>query len=163
MIVVCDSTILIGLAGIGRLDLLRKVFSKIFIPEEVFHEVVEKGADKPGAKDIKNSDWIEIISVKDRTQVNLLMISLDKGEAEVLVLAKELLADLIMIDEEKARKSAVIAGYNVMGLLGLFILSKSLGLVPQIKPLIEELRKKRFRIGDRLVSEALKRAGEQVI
>jgi uncharacterized protein len=160
VIVVCDSTILIGLAGIGRMDILRKVFSKIFIPEEVFHEVVEKGADKPSAKDIKNADWIEIIPVKDRTQVNLLTISLDKGEAQVLVLAKELLADLIMIDEEKARKTAVIAGYNIMGLLGLFILAKNLGLVPQIQPLIEELRRKRFRISDSLVSKALKRAGE---
>jgi len=160
VIVVCDSTILIGLAEIGRLDLLRKVFSRISIPEEVFHEVVKKGADKPGAQDIKNADWIEIIPVKDRTLVDLMMISLDKGEAEVLALTKELLADLIMIDEEKARKSAVIAGYNVMGLLGLFILAKNLGLVPRIRPLIEELRRKRFRISDRLVSEALKKAAE---
>jgi len=160
VIVVCDSTILIGLAQIGRLDLLRKVFSEISIPEEVFHEVVEKGGDKPGVQDIKNVDWIEIIPVKDKTQVDFLMISLDKGEAEVLALAKELLADLIMIDEEKARKSAIIAGYNIMGLLGFFILAKNLGLVRRIRPLIEELTRKRFRISDRVVSEALIRAGE---
>lgn len=160
MIVVCDSTILIGLAQIRRLDLLRKVFSEISIPEEVFHEVVEKGGDKPGSQDIKNADWIEIIPVKDKTQVDLMMISLDKGEAEVLALAKELPADLIMIDEEKARKSAIIAGYNIMGLLGFFILAKNLGLVPRIRPLIEELTRKRFRISDRIVSEALIKAGE---
>ena len=123
MIVVCDSTILIGLAKIGRLDLLREVFSKISVPEEVFHEVVE-------------------------------------GEAEVLTLAKQLGADLILVDEQKARKSAVIAGYDVMGLLGLFILAKKLGLIDQIRPLIGELRKKKFRVSDRVVLETLKRAGE---
>ncbi|MDL1958232.1 MAG: hypothetical protein LWX01_06825 [Deltaproteobacteria bacterium] len=43
MIVVTDSTVLIGLAKIGKLDLLRKIFSKVYIPQEVFKEVVEKG------------------------------------------------------------------------------------------------------------------------
>jgi predicted nucleic acid-binding protein len=46
VIVVCDSTILIGLAKIGRLELLEKVFSKISFPEEVFRKLVEKGAGK---------------------------------------------------------------------------------------------------------------------
>ena len=50
MTVVSDSTVLIGLVMIGRLDLLREVFSKIFIPEEIFRELVEKGADKPGSQ-----------------------------------------------------------------------------------------------------------------
>ena len=43
---------------------------------------------------------------------------------------------------------------------GFFILAKNLGLVPRIRPLIEELTRKRFRISDRIVSEALIRAGE---
>lgn len=77
MIVVCDSTILIGLAKIGRLDLLREIFSKISIPQEVFYEVVEKEADKPGAQDLKDARWIEVIRIKDRTQVDFLMISLE--------------------------------------------------------------------------------------
>lgn len=160
MIVVCDSTILIGLANIGRLDILREVFSKISIPEEVFYEVVDRSADRPGSKGVRDARWIEIIPLKDKTQIDLLMISLDKGEAEVLALAKQLEADLILMDEEKARKSAVLAGYNVMGLLGLLILAKDLGFIDQVRPLIEELRRKRFRISDRVVSEALKRAGE---
>ena len=160
MIVVCDSTILIGLASIGRLEILREVFSKISFPDEVFQEVAQKGSDRLGSKDIKDARWIEVIRIKDKTQVDLLMISLDKGEAEVLALAKELGADLILVDEEKARKSAVIAGYNVMGLLGLFVSAKKLGLLDQVRPLIDELRRKKFRVSDRVVSEALKRAGE---
>ncbi|MDL1980683.1 MAG: hypothetical protein LWX02_04265 [Deltaproteobacteria bacterium] len=48
MIVVSDSTILIGLVKIGKLDLLKEIFSKVFIPEEVFKEVVERGKGKSG-------------------------------------------------------------------------------------------------------------------
>ncbi len=47
MIVVSDSTILIGLVKIGKLDLLKEIFSRVFIPEEVFKEVVERGKGKP--------------------------------------------------------------------------------------------------------------------
>lgn len=160
MIVVADSTVLIGLAKLGKLALLKEIFSKVSIPEEVFTEVVERGKDKPGSKLIKECSWIEKKTVKDKTQVNFLMGNLERGEAEVLALARELEADLILVDEEKARKSAVIAGYDVMGLLGLFILAKKLGLIDQVRPLIGELRRKKFRVSDRVVSETLKRAGE---
>lgn len=160
MIVVSDSTVLIGLAKIGKLDFLRQVFSKISVPEEVFLEVAEKGAGKPGSKSIKDTQWIEVIPIKDKTQVDLLMVSLDKGEAEVLALAKQLGADLILADEGKARKSAIMAGYEVMGLLGLFILAKELGLIDKVRPLIAELSRKKFRVSERVVSETLKRAGE---
>ena len=49
MIVISDSTILIGLVKIGNLDLLKEIFSNVYIPEEVFKEVVERGKGKPGS------------------------------------------------------------------------------------------------------------------
>lgn len=95
-----------------------------------------------------------------QTEVRLLMASLDQGEAEVLVLGKEMKADLILLDEEKARKAAAIAGFEVMGLVGLLILAKNLGLIEQVGPYIEELRRKNFRISEKIVLEGLKKAGE---
>ena len=160
MIVVCDSTVLIGLCRIGKLELLQDVFGQISIPKAVFAEVTEKGLNRPGAKSLIEADWIKVTEIKDRSQVTFLLGTLDKGEAEVLALAKEFKADLILLDEGKARKIAVIAGFDVMGLLGLFLLAKKTGLVQRIGPLIEDLRRKNFRISDRVVSEALKRAGE---
>ena len=161
MIVVSDSTILIGLAKIGKLDLLQEVFSKVYVPEEVFKEVAEKGKDKPGSQLVKQAGWIEAKPIADKTQVNFLMASLEKGEAEVLSLAKEIRADLILLDEEKARKSAVIGGFEVMGLLGLLVVAKNLGLIHEVRPLIDELRIKKFRVSDPIVLETLKRAGER--
>jgi predicted nucleic acid-binding protein len=160
MIVVSDSTVLIGLVKIGKLDLLKKIFSNVFIPEEVFKEVVERGKGKPGSKVIKEAAWIEANPVKDKIQVAFLLGSLEKGEAEVLVLARELEADLILLDEEKARKSAVIAGFEIIGLLGLFILVKNLGLIHEVRPLVDELPRKKFRISDKIIEKTLKNAGE---
>jgi predicted nucleic acid-binding protein len=160
VIVVTDSTVLIGLAKLGKLTLLKEIFSKVTIPEEVFKEVVERGKDKPGSKLIKESSWIETTVVEDKTQVSFLMGSLERGEAEVLALARELEADLILLDEEKARKSAIIAGFSVMGLLGLFNLAKNIGLIHEVRPLIDELMTKKFRLSDNVIEEALKKAGE---
>ena len=64
-------------------------------------------------------------------------------------MAKELKADLVLLDEEKARKSAIIAGFEVMGVVGLSIVAKNLKLIGEIRSYIEELRKKEFRIGEK--------------
>jgi predicted nucleic acid-binding protein len=163
VIVVSDSTVLIGLSKLGKLTLLKEIFSKISIPEEVFKELVERGKSKPGSNLIRESSWIEKKTVKDKTQVNFLMGNLDKGEAEVLALAQELEADLILMDEGKARKSAVIAGFNVMGLLGLLNLAKNIGLIYEVRPFVAELMTKKFRLSDKIIEEALIRAGESPI
>jgi predicted nucleic acid-binding protein len=160
VIVVCDSTVLIGLSRIGKLELLQHVFGQIFIPRAVFREVTGKGLNRPGAESIKEANWIKVTEIKDRSQVSFLLGTLDKGEAEVLTLAKESSADLILLDEEKARNIALIAGFDVMGLLGLFLLAKNTGILKRIGPLIEELKRKNFRISDRVVYETLKTAGE---
>ncbi|GFP28965.1 uncharacterized protein HKBW3S33_02381, partial [Candidatus Hakubella thermalkaliphila] len=100
MIVVSNATVLIGLAKIGKLDLLPRIFSKVYIPEEVFRELVPERSKKPGSWEIEKAEWIERKSVTGQTEVRLLMASLDQGEAEVLVLGKEMKADLILLDEE---------------------------------------------------------------
>ena len=65
-----------------------------------------------------------------------------------------------MLDEEKARKSAVLAGFKVIGLVGVLIIAKQMGLIKNIKPYIETLREKNFRISNKIVNKALKQAGE---
>jgi predicted nucleic acid-binding protein len=67
------------------MGLQREIFSKACILEAVFHEVVVKGPNKPGSEVIRDSRWIETIPIKDRIQAGLLMVSLEMGEAEVLV------------------------------------------------------------------------------
>ncbi|MBF0379216.1 MAG: DUF3368 domain-containing protein [Desulfamplus sp.] len=162
MKVVSDSTILIGLAKIEKTNLLKEIFQNIYIPEAVFKEVSDDGKLRAGATIVKKSEWIITQKIRDYTQANLLMTILEKGEAEVLVLAKEMQADLILLDEEKARKSAFRAGFKVMGLIGILIVAKRLGLITDIRTYIEKLQREKFRISDKIVNMALKQAGESM-
>ena len=69
-------------------------------------------------------------------------------------------ADLILLDEEKARKMATLAGFNVMGVLGVLLLAKKRGIIAAVKPYIQELQQKKFRISDKVVMGVLHKAGE---
>ncbi len=93
MKVVCDSTALIGLAKIRKIELLKQIYREVFIPDAVFNEVVSKGKGRPGVKEISNAEWIKKESIKDKRTVEMFIAEIGQGEAEVLVLGKELNAD----------------------------------------------------------------------
>jgi len=86
--VVCDSTALIGLAKIDKVDLLKQIFTDVYIPEAVFNEVVSRGIERPGTKEIDNADWIKTVGVKDKRTIQILIAEIGRGEAETLVLGK---------------------------------------------------------------------------
>ena len=83
-----------------------------------------------------------------------------RGEAEVLTLSKEKNADIILIDEKKARKVARRAGFKVVGVLGLLLVAKNRALIPTVKPFIDELCRQGFRLSEKVKERALKEAGE---
>lgn len=157
---VCDSTILIGLTRIGKINLLKKIYGEIYIPEAVFVEVSIKGRGKPGSKEIINAEWIHKKPVKDKRTVEMLSAELGRGEAAVLVLGKELNADWLMIDDERARTTATAAGFQIIGLAGILLLAKQLKFIPSVKSLLDELRNKKFRLSNEIYKEVLKNAGE---
>ncbi|MEK7397965.1 MAG: DUF3368 domain-containing protein [Candidatus Poribacteria bacterium] len=161
MKVICDSTVIIGLAKIGKLDLLKQIYGEVYIPEAVFIEVVVEGKEKNGAKETAELEWVKRKPVKDKRIVEILFAELGRGEAEVLVLGKELNADLLIIDDERARTAAISANFQVIGLIGVLLLAKHLNFINQIKPFLEELKNKNFRLSDKLIEKVLKLAGEQ--
>ena len=160
MKIICDTAVLSGLANIGRLDLLEKLFGKIYIPEGVYDEVVVHGGARPGAKELDQAKWVKAVEVKDRTAVNLLSSELGLGESEVLVLGKELRADWLVIDDARARAAAISGGFRVVGLAGILLLAKRRNLINEIKPLFEQLVEKNFRLSDRIIEEILEKAEE---
>lgn len=160
MKVVCNSTALIGLAKLGRLDLLKEIFGEIIIPEGVYQEVVVQGKTKAGSKEVNDAEWIKRERAKDRVAVELLSRHLNHGESEVLILGKELRADWLIVDDDEARDAASSAGFKVIGLAGVLIAAKNIGLIKAVKPLLDELRAKKFRIGDTLYRTVLKEIQE---
>ncbi len=160
MKVICDAAVLIGLAKIGKLDLLKKLYKNIYIPWGVYEEVVVRGGNRPGVKEIDQAEWIRNIKVKDVTAVNLLASEFGQGESEVLVLCKELKADWLILDDARARTAAISAGYRIIGLAGILLLAKQRNLIDDIKPLFDELVDKNFRLSDKIMKTILQKAGE---
>lgn len=161
MKIVCDSTALIGLAKIGNLELLEKIFGEIFVPNAVFVEVVDRGKGRPGTKEVQDARWIRKRTVKDNRTVEMLVAEMGRGEAEVLVLGKELNADWLILDDERARNSAQSAEFHIIGLGGILLLAKQLGFIPAVKPLLDQLESKNFRLSIRVRKEILKKANEK--
>ena len=113
MIVVSNTTPLIGLASINRFDLLNILFGEIFIPRAVSSEAVVAGREEGGAKrQFSSATWINTRYVKDRPAVNDLLNDLDLGESETIVLARELNADWVLMDEKKGRRELSQLGMN---------------------------------------------------
>ena len=88
-------------------------------------------------------------------------LDLDKGEAEAIVLATEIGADLIFLDETLGRFHAKHAGLKVTGTLGILLKAKQFGFVNELKSLLLELRIKGIWLSDRLIEEMLKLANEK--
>ncbi|MBC8503343.1 MAG: DUF3368 domain-containing protein [Chloroflexi bacterium] len=96
----------------------------------------------------------------DQIKVSYIRSDLDMGEAEALVLAEELAADWILLDEAKARLAAGFLEFPYIGTIGFLLLAKQMGKINAVRPLLDELRIKKFYISDRVYQSALKQAGE---
>ena len=161
MIVVSDTTPLIGLASIGRLELLKELFGEVYIPQAVFDETVTHGRTESKAKtEVSNAKWIHVVEVKDRLAVNVLLDEMDLGEVETIVLASEMNADWVLMDEKKGRRKLTQLNIPKIGALGILLKAKQLGLIPFLKPVIEELQRSSFSISPSVVDAILEMAGE---
>lgn len=157
--VVANATPLIAVATIGRFDLLRRLYMTITIPEAVRAEVEAGGRGSPGYEETRSSNWIQVAGVRDRRRV-LSFPDLDLGEAEVLVLAEERSARLVLLDERLARRHAERLGLSMTGTLGILLRAKARGYVRAIRPHVKALREAGFRLGDEVVDSVLRLAQE---
>lgn len=144
MVVVANSTPLIALSKIGLFHLLNEYFGEVIIPNEVYEEVVIRGGNLFGAKDVSSAEWIKIVSVENRLAVDALSAQLGKGEAEAIVLAKEKNA-LLIIDDRDGRRTAMNLGILITGTVGLLKLAAEEGEI-DLKNAMDELMASGFRL-----------------
>ena len=162
MKVVCNSSVIIGLSVIGKLDLLWKLFDEIYVPSSVYQEVCIKGRGRVGSTELSNAikqGKIKIISPKNKTLVESLVDPLGYGESETIVLAIELSADYACIDEKIARKKAFRLGDKVKGTIGILWLALRRNLVSKEEFLkcIGMLEKFGFRFPKKVIEEYLRK------
>ncbi len=154
--IVSNASPLIVLLKINKLLILKKLFEKIVIPDTVYKEITAKEHDKLVFDKLK---WIETRRVRKTEMINLLEKLINKGEAEAIILAKELNATLL-IDDAKARKYAKLLNIEVIGTLGLLKMAKKRGLVQSVRKVIDNMLTEGYYIEDRLVRKILKDVGE---
>lgn len=123
MIVVSDTTPLISLLKINRLDLLKKLFGDVLIPQAVFDELTDDERFRLEADQIREKKFIVVKPVNNPESTNILKraTGLDQGESEAIVLTDELKADLLLMDEAKGRNVSAQMGLRIMGTIGILM------------------------------------------
>jgi predicted nucleic acid-binding protein len=118
---VADSSPLVILTKLDCLDLLNRVFPRVYISSEVHHKIVVAGAGLPGASEVSKAEWIEVKSVQNPAGLlsTQRKYGLGPGEMSTIVLAKELGANPVLLDDYRARKLAKAEGLEILGSVGL--------------------------------------------
>lgn len=161
---VSNSSPLIYLSALQDLDLLHNLLGAIVIPSAVYREVVVDGKGQPGAIEVEQAvgDWITLVDVDDRSQVNRLQstIGLQVGECEAIILADQLQIGTIVLDDQQGVREAESRTLTVVRTPSLYLAAKRAGIVQQVKPKLDSLRLFGFRLRDEHYRVILQRAGE---
>ncbi len=161
MIVVSNTTPLVGLAVIGRFDLLRQLFGHIQIPQAVYDEVIARSSEQGGARDeVITAEWVEVVRVINREAVDELSGELDLGEAEAIVLAREIGAEWVLMDEKIGQRKLDEFGLDKIGTAGILLKAKEVDVLSLIQPDLERLRRYGFRISLPVMNTILHQANE---
>ena len=134
-----NSSPLIALAAIERLDLLPALFESVLIPPAVAHEIKRSIPVAPS--------WLRVETLGLPLPTVIQRRILADGEREAIALAIELRAESIILDDLPARRIAQVVGLNVIGTVGLLLGAKRVVLIGRIRPELDNLLKNSFFLG----------------
>ncbi len=155
MTVVADTSAICYAILIGCEDLLPKLFGRVHIPQAVRAELSAAGAPQRVLAWMQNPpEWLVVETVHGGGDADL--VRLDRGERETLLLASELRAEVVLLDEKAARQVAAARGLLVTGLLGIFSEAAALGIV-DLPGAVERLRQTNFRASPAMLRDLLLR------
>jgi predicted nucleic acid-binding protein len=148
-IIISDTSCLIILDKIDELDLLMKVGRKIVVTPIILKEF---GRSLP--------EWISVLSPKNSHYQQILEMDLDEGEASAIALSLDMENPILMLDDLKGRKIAEKLNLRYSGTFGLILKAKQLGLINNVKPILEKIKSTNFRFNEKLFEIVLEQAGE---
>jgi predicted nucleic acid-binding protein len=157
---VSDAGPLIHLSWINRLDLLAQLFEEVVVPPAVRDEVLAAPSGTLGLDRVQQAfagAWLQVIPPAVIPRPERVSEALDKGEADALLLAQQIEADILISDDSSARAEARRRGLSVVGTVGVLSQARDNGLIPEALPLLLELR----RLGQWLSEELLRTVQEE--
>lgn len=143
--VVLNTTPIIYLSKINKFNLLKNLFSEVFIPEAVYNEVLFK-TDIASSTLLDNLDWVHVIKVNNPNCIKFNDPTLHYGEKEVIQVATEINADKIIIDDNAAKVEAESHNFTCYGTCMIFILAKDDGIISIVKPFVDMIKSVGFRL-----------------
>ena len=150
MRVVSDTSPIFYLILIDASHLLPSLFGRIIIPTTVEQELVHPAAAEAVRRVIKERpDWLDVRPSPPATAANEVTI-LHPGERDAILLADSIAADLLILDEKRARRTALQRGHKVVGLLGILVQGEKHGLV-DVDAAITRLQATNFRLDPALI------------
>lgn len=159
-IVVSDTSPIRALEFIGQLHLLEELFGEVYVPPAVEAEL-RAPAIRYRSLIVQDFPFLKVVTPTAQEEVIQLRETLDRGEAEALVLAGELSAQLILVDELLARAEATRRGFGVVGTLGILVQAKQEKLIKSVNPFLGQLTEELgFFVSAKLRLQVLKQAGE---
>ena len=117
----------------------------------MYEEVVVEGAGRPGAAAVDRADWLRVVSPEAASTIEPMLLGLDAGEMDVLLLAREQRPDWVLIDERLGRRVARAMGLPVKGTLGVLLAAVLAGLLSKTEGRdgLEQLAESEIRISSR--------------
>jgi predicted nucleic acid-binding protein len=159
MIVVSNTTPLIGMAMLGHYRMLQSIFAEIHLPQAVYREIAIAGKGEPGASETEQgiqAGWIHLHRVRPSKLLQSLKTDLHEGEAEAIALASSLQANLILLDDRKARVKAQALSLSVTGTMGILLIAQQSGLNLNMQDELDKLRQHGFHISEQLYQKVIR-------
>ena len=167
--VVSNASPLIYATKIGFLESLEKLYGKILIPPAVYNEVVEKGvekkaADAPVIEEAVTKGFLQVVDLNERAKTEIKVLTktqgISIGEAEAIALAKQVKAQLLIMDERIGTIAAKVWGIKTVGLLGVIIEAMRQDVITfdELKTYYNRLMKTQFRLKHRDYIKAMELA-----
>lgn len=156
---VLNASPMITLCKSGQEDLLAQLFSEILLPSAVWKEIEADGPNDPAAQKLALLPWL---NREDSIAVAPIVQAWDLGAGESAVLSCALARPdyIAVIDDAAARRCARSLNITVIGAIGLIVLAKRRGLIPQIMPRLQALRDAGLWIAEELLQKLKEQEGE---
>jgi uncharacterized protein len=154
VIVVVNTSPLIALDSIGKLDILPKLFGRIVRPRSVVDELLAGRRVYGGSSYLFDAPWIETL---DDPPEAVFRKELGAGETAAIALAKKLKADLLLLDDLAARHVAAALDLHISGTLGVLSAASRKGYLSNLEEMLDDLVSKGFRLSDQIRNSILEK------
>jgi predicted nucleic acid-binding protein len=155
MIVIADTGPINYLISIGHINVLPKLYSTVLIPSAVKYELQDAGAPDLVRRWIDSPpEWLEIRQPASLPDAELLRIRIGRGERDAILLAQEMGADDIILDDQLGRRVAERRKLHTVGTLGVLLAASREGLL-NLRETLARLANTNFYITQELIDRLL--------